>query len=124
MPKSFFSDDPLAAAAEGRRPASVLLLLVVPFLGFILLGFGMHARPGAGASPLALSVDRPSRCEGRAHQLAAIETARRNVLHWRQENCGSASSPHSRAKLRAWEDNYRGRLELYARMYPPRRHSE
>ena len=126
MPKSFLSDDPFAAALaaphRGRRPASALLLLLVPVLGLAGLAFGMQPQPGAVAPILAADTgDMPSRSERRTGQIASIEQARSKVLHWRRENCCGAATPRSRAKLRIWERGYRHRLALFARLYPESR---
>ncbi len=123
MPKSFLSDDPFAAALDaphvGRRPASALLLLLIPALGLGGLALGMQPRPGAVAPILASDAgDMPSLSERRAGQIVSIEQAHKKVLHWQQENCCGASTPRRRAKLRIWERGYQHRLALLARLSP------
>ena len=125
MPKSFLSDDPFAAALDDhsrdRRPASAALLLLIPALGLVLMTVGMRVRPGVRATtPAAEAAASLSHNERRAAHLASVEAARRNVLHWQRENCCGGATPHSRAKLRAWERSYRWRLSLFARKYPER----
>lgn len=132
MPKLFSSDDPfgsdelLGTAREdhrhGRRHASIFSLLLVPTLGLAVLAYGMQPRHSAGTVMSLMASGepekKPSLCERRARQLITIEAARQKVLYWRRENCGGRATPHSRAKLTAWEHGYQHRLALFARMYP------
>ena len=102
------------------------LLLLIPFLGFALLAFGMQMQhgpacrsaPGMAALGVSALEIPDSPCQRRASQRRAVAAARRNMCYWQRRTCGPGPvRACDRARRCRWERGYRQRRDLYVRLY-------